>query len=356
MKPERRSISTSFVTDPEVERMSHNVKTLFAFLLFVPENNMAGVYEITTRKLSFYLDLPEPEVCSALEALLVAGKVFRFKDWIAIKNHIKNQKISNGNMAIAIVKDLCRAPKEVKLWLFYKNDETTLEPWITLILTKVNDYFRQQRERIVRKNTANGSLTHTERFPNGYPTVTLTEGQLINIMVQDLPVSVDDISNYYNILTVLHQQGNPSMKVEGGSMKGKGEIEVEVLEGGSKQPLLLPDDEIPFPPVPTDYNARFEIARDAWNGTSGLPGEKRLLATCAEVIDIKTVMDTYSDDEISKSIKNYHDDLPEPKYRYKSFVTFLVKGVHNHHDKADKAKPQYSGTQEEMRERYKGTL
>ena len=123
-KDNRLSIDTKFWTDPEVEQLSKNATYLFNALLSFPENNMSGTFEISEVKMAYYTKLSLSEINEAFKELESKNKVLRFKTWVSIKNHIKNQKL-NGGMAISVVKDLCDCPNPVKLWLFYQaNSET----------------------------------------------------------------------------------------------------------------------------------------------------------------------------------------------------------------------------------------
>ena len=49
----QRYLSTSFWTDSYVEKLDPSEKLLFIFLLTNDSTNLCGIYEITTRRISF---------------------------------------------------------------------------------------------------------------------------------------------------------------------------------------------------------------------------------------------------------------------------------------------------------------
>lgn len=104
------------------------------------------------------------------------------------------------------------------------------------------------------------------------------------------------------------------------------------------------DEKPPFSFSPTDepISVRFEKHRKSWN-YYGLPGGRFMFVNMSpdDAVAIKAVYAVYSDDEIETAIQNYNTvttdpgyDLPE-KFRYKTFLAFLKKGIVQYVDDAN---------------------
>ena len=212
-KENRRSIDTSFWTDPEVELLSKDATYLFNALLSFPENNMAGTFEISEAKMSYYTKLDHSEINQAFKELETKNKVLRFKTWVSIKNHIKNQRL-NGGMAISVVKDLCECPNPVKLWLFYRSNSETLEAWFPKLLFNVNAYMSEQKKRAINRTIKGNPQITLIEASSELEYKPLTEDQLMQIMVQDLPLDTKELSNLTNLITLIEWLDNPSMNIK----------------------------------------------------------------------------------------------------------------------------------------------
>ena len=350
MKEERRSIDTKFWTDPSVEDMSKNATYLFNSLLSLPENNMAGVYEITERKISYYTKMSEQEVNEAFRELELKGKIRRVNHWLGIKNHIKNQKISNGNMAISVVKDLCKAPNEIKIWLYYKPDSTVLEEWMQTIVFKVNSYFKEQRKRVITKKAKEIGQEEAELL---YPEITINKEQLVKITTEELPFHRNDISNFFNFLTITSWlQHSPTKKeVEDRRLKN------EVLKGEVEREREVQVNNRPFQgfqsaSIERDYISEYEDHKNQWNSLS-LPECRKLPHNIPNWGEILNSMQLYTLEEITAAINNYAELQPREKaITYSTFPNFLVKGIEKY---ADSSKPYdtFKETQDEKEIRQK---
>jgi len=330
MKEERRSVDTSFWTDPVVENLSKEATYLFNAMLTFPENNMAGVYEITEKKISYYTKLTLEEINSAFRELELQGKVFRYNHWIGIKNHIKNQKIANGNMAISIVKDLCKAPKEIKLWLYYKPNTEQLEEWFQTIVFKVNSYYGEQRRRAIVKAVNNKQVASEEEANRIYPEISISKDELIRITTEELPFHRNEISNFYNTLTLTqwlqgcspNKNRNKKIEVEDRSRRVKGEV--EYMNGYSDN---HGDSDY--------YNFLKELIE--LSKTMGALTEFRGIPE--NIPNIGQVFDTlknYSAEEVKQAFSNYEEIYNnQDKYRYLTYGNignFIIKGVPEYHD------------------------
>jgi hypothetical protein len=328
MKEERRSVDTSFWTDPVVENLSKEATYLFNAMLTFPENNMAGVYEITEKKISYYTKLTLEEINSAFRELELQGKVFRYNHWIGIKNHIKNQKIANGNMAISIVKDLCKAPKEIKLWLYYKPNTEQLEEWFQTIVFKVNSYYGEQRRRAIIKAVNNKQVASEEEANRIYPEISISKDELIRITTEELPFHRNEISNFYNTLTLTqwlqgcspNKNRNKKIEVEDRSRRVKGEVEYEDMNGYSDNH--------------DSGGGVNDLIQDLIKASSKMKSITEFRGTVFElprIGEVKNQLSRYTEEEVKQAFTNYEKIyLNQDRYRYfsyKDLSNFIIDGL-----------------------------
>ena len=88
----QRYISTSFWDDEWVQSLNLTNKALYLYLLTNTLTNIAGVYKISTRRISFDTGLEEKEVINILNIFIQAGKVYRINEYIILPNWTKHQK------------------------------------------------------------------------------------------------------------------------------------------------------------------------------------------------------------------------------------------------------------------------
>lgn len=75
---------------------------------------MLGIYEATSKKISFETGIAKSDVLKGLEVFQTIGKVECVGDFIIIKNYLKHQKF-NSNMKISAVRTYMDLPKELKI-------------------------------------------------------------------------------------------------------------------------------------------------------------------------------------------------------------------------------------------------
>ena len=107
-----RMINTKFWDDGYIARLTPVQKLLFIYLITNPLTNIAGVYEIEIRRISFDTGIDEKEIVKYLEQFEHDDKVYYFEGWVAVKNFIKHQK-DNPKVAAGIYRCLEDAPSEI---------------------------------------------------------------------------------------------------------------------------------------------------------------------------------------------------------------------------------------------------
>lgn len=90
----QRMIRDSFWTDSYIERLSPDEKLIFLYLLTNPLCNVAGIYEIRTKRIGFETGYDVEVIENILKRLERDKKILRHEDWIVMVNHIKNQSIN----------------------------------------------------------------------------------------------------------------------------------------------------------------------------------------------------------------------------------------------------------------------
>jgi hypothetical protein len=369
MKEDRRSIRTQFWNDPEIENLSERATYLFSSLLTFPENNIAGVFEITEKKISHYTKMSLEDIQSAFRELEIKNKVRRFGYWVIIKNHIKNQKI-NANMSISIVKDLCKTPNNALHWLYYKSDSERLESWIRNMVYNLNEYFEQQRRRLVKSalelpSKTQPSKSQMEEYESTYPCITISESNFIALTTESLPTHIDEISNYFNFLTITKSLPYPILNEEDRSMKGedrkvKGEGrkvkgEDRSLNSGSKSGDISPEQfsnsddafsdypETGHPDSFDNLESKSDEQHFPWtasaldeirkfsNSLTILAPERKAPMNWSDYHEIIKSVRVYSQDEVSKAIQNHEQLCTDPEaydvVPFKTLSSFLKNGI-----------------------------
>lgn len=106
-----RYVNTAFWTDPWVTELEISGKMLFLYLLTNPMANIAGVYELTTKRIVFDTGLTKTEVEKLLKDFESDGKIKRFKQWVAITNFLKHQAL-NPKVRKGVETELAKAPPD----------------------------------------------------------------------------------------------------------------------------------------------------------------------------------------------------------------------------------------------------
>lgn len=324
MKEDRRSIKTSFWTDPYIEQLDSDTKMLFNSILSFPENNIAGVFEISDKKISYYTSKTEETISKSLDRLEQDGKIMRFKNWLAIRNHIKNQKLNPG-MAISVVKDLCSAPNHVKLWLFYKEDSKSPEPWIRNLIFLVNKYYKDQKDRYIINCIKKNPELKRDDMEDAIPDIEINLENFLMITTEDLPFRVEEISNISNILTLTQWLHDPLVKEECKYKKEIGIVNNEIMNINVNTWTL--DDLIRM--------------LDFWNKQDLPKFPESKYKTGVNIPDVQELLKNlsfYTHKEISGAITNYSKIWNDSNYTvfpsYPTAVSFLKKGIDSYYDEA----------------------
>lgn len=109
-----RMIKDSFWTDSYVENLDPSEKLLFIYILTNPLCNIAGIYQIQSRRIAFETGIDKEMVEKLLNRFQNDGKILRHHDWLLIVNHAKHQSFKNPNVTAGIKRILDELPDEVK--------------------------------------------------------------------------------------------------------------------------------------------------------------------------------------------------------------------------------------------------
>lgn len=107
-------IKDSFWTDTYIENLDPTEKLLYIYILTNPLCNIAGIYQIQTRRIAFEIGIDKEMVGKLLNRLTEDGKIIRHKDWLLIINHAKHQSFKNPNVTAGIKRIIEDLPDEVK--------------------------------------------------------------------------------------------------------------------------------------------------------------------------------------------------------------------------------------------------
>jgi hypothetical protein len=119
----RRSIKTRIWSDPWVETLSPEQKLLWIYLLTNRDTNMLGIYEITTKRISYETGLTQQRIENSLKDFESIGKAFYWDGIVFLPNWIKNQAM-NPNMLVSANKIYDSLSKELKTRLFKNGFES----------------------------------------------------------------------------------------------------------------------------------------------------------------------------------------------------------------------------------------
>lgn len=84
-------IDTKFWEDNYITDLTANQRYLFLYFLTCPSSNIAGIYEITLKKISFETSLPIPEIENILKQFSNDKKIYYFDGWVYLKNFERYQ-------------------------------------------------------------------------------------------------------------------------------------------------------------------------------------------------------------------------------------------------------------------------
>ena len=111
-----RYLSTSFWDDAWIQELTSIEKLVYLYLLTNPLTSIAGIYQITIRRMAFDISLPEKTILEIIEKFTVDRKAyFLFNEWIIIPNWTKHQNFNDkSNVKTGIDSILLELPN--KIW------------------------------------------------------------------------------------------------------------------------------------------------------------------------------------------------------------------------------------------------
>lgn len=109
----QRMVRDSFWTDSYIEKLSPDEKLVFIYLLTNPLCNIAGLYEIRSKRIGFETGYDVEVIENILSRFERDGKIKRFNDWLKLVNFVKNQSL-NPSVEAGIARVLSELPKDVR--------------------------------------------------------------------------------------------------------------------------------------------------------------------------------------------------------------------------------------------------
>lgn len=107
-----RYINTRFWNDSFISELNPLDKYLFLYFLTNEHTNIAGIYEIPLKTVSFETGLEIDMLKKMLKRL--QGRVFYIDGWICIKNFQKHQSTTSKTVQIGIKEEMSKIPLKIK--------------------------------------------------------------------------------------------------------------------------------------------------------------------------------------------------------------------------------------------------
>lgn len=109
----QRYIDTSFWDDTWIQELDPSEKLLYIYLLTNPLTNIAGIMELTIKRICFDTGFNSDTVGHILKKFEDAKKVYQYKSYIIIKNFPKHQHLENNKILHGVVSILSKLPVDV---------------------------------------------------------------------------------------------------------------------------------------------------------------------------------------------------------------------------------------------------
>lgn len=113
----QRYIDTSFWDDSWVQELDPSEKLLYIYLLTNPLTNIAGVMELTTKRICFDTGFNTDTITHILRKFENAKKVYKFNNYIIIRNFPKHQQLKSDNVIKGIAAILSKLPDDLLVFL-----------------------------------------------------------------------------------------------------------------------------------------------------------------------------------------------------------------------------------------------
>lgn len=108
-----RIVKSTFWTDPFVESLDPTEKLVFLYLLTNDSTNIAGVYEITTRRIAFETGIDRDMIQKILTRFEESGKVKYRNGFVILRNFLKHQN-NNPSVRAGIDRVVNELPESVR--------------------------------------------------------------------------------------------------------------------------------------------------------------------------------------------------------------------------------------------------
>ena len=112
-----RYVNTHFWDDQYIVELDPIEKLLFIYFLTNSLTNIAGIYEIQLKRMSFDTGIDKDMVIKILERFEESKKIKYENGWIGIANFLKHQSIKNQKIKKGIQDSLLNAPKSLIKWV-----------------------------------------------------------------------------------------------------------------------------------------------------------------------------------------------------------------------------------------------
>lgn len=109
----QRYIDTSFWDDTWIQELDPSEKLLYIYLLTNPLTNIAGIMELTIKRICFDTGFNSDTVGHILKKFEDAKKVYQYQSYIIIKNFPKHQHLENNRILQGVVSILSKLPADV---------------------------------------------------------------------------------------------------------------------------------------------------------------------------------------------------------------------------------------------------
>lgn len=109
----QRYINTKFWSDNYIVKLDPIEKLLFLYLMTNEKTNIAGLYELPAKIMSFETGIES----TLLEAMLLRferdDKIFFYNGWVFLKNFLKHQNVTSAQVQKGIENEMKTIPKEI---------------------------------------------------------------------------------------------------------------------------------------------------------------------------------------------------------------------------------------------------
>jgi len=99
-------LDTIFWDDPYIEDLLPQEILLFLYIITCPLNNIAGIFEITMKKISSHTNLSKEQVKKILNKFHNDDKIYRLDNYIFIKNYVRHNFGKTGTISPQIAKGI----------------------------------------------------------------------------------------------------------------------------------------------------------------------------------------------------------------------------------------------------------